>query len=69
MKRFTSPEDCYSIFVGDSCSYFEFLNCGQFTPAEAVEEYCSTGWPWDEPATPEIKEALVKCLEDYLESK
>ena len=58
--RFSSPADCYAIFVGDTCSPSRFLN-GK-TPGAAVDEYFQN-WPWDdEPPTEEIRSALIQYL-------
>lgn len=55
--RFSSPSDCYAIFVG-SCTIEEFLQ-GQ-SAEQAVNNYCDNDWPWDEDPTEEIRAALVE---------
>jgi hypothetical protein len=57
--RFSSPADCYAIFVGDTCSVKEFLN--GMTPEKAVNDYCDNNWPWDDEApNDEIRAALIE---------
>ena len=59
--RFSSPADCYAIFVGDTCSVKEFLN--GMTPEDAVNNYCDNDWPWDdEEPTREIRSALIEYV-------
>ena len=60
-KRFSSPYDCYAIFVGDTCPAREFL--GGMSPEDAVKNYCDNDWPWDdEQPTEEIRAALLEYV-------
>lgn len=66
MTRFSSPAECYEIFVGQ-CTVKEFMDGSDNTALGAVQVYCDEQWPWDEPCTDEIREALVEYVESIID--
>ena len=77
-NRFSSPSDCYSIFIGDTCTPVDFMKSYSDELGSvdinngveyAVELYLTRDWPWDdEQPTKEIKAALISYIEDEIEN-